>query len=240
MGPALRRQLSSRGAASLLAVVLCLALSGCITVPDPAPAPTTAQGPTEAPGYVDRLKATPVSQSTEAPANTDLPMFVTDSRNIACIFTTSQAGNLNQPWEPNNYGDRDHEAEPIIPVANCEMAAYPQPAQADIKDNCAGTNIGFLGGTAVLYPDKAVYGGCRAGVTAVEAAFGINGTPNPDLAEIPVLAPGSAMEAQGYRCAPLDDGVACANLAAGIGFFISATKYEIFGSAAEESTAPAA
>lgn len=232
MGIALRRP----GAllAAVLAAVLCLALSGCITVPDPAPVPTLSQGPTDPPDYVERLKATPVDKPTDAPDSSALPQFVTDSRNIACVFTTSQAGNLNQPWEPNNYGDRANEAAPIIPVANCEMASYPAPAQGDIADNCAGTNIGYLGGTALLYPDRAVYGGCRAGVTAVEAAFGIDGTANQDMASIPVLAPGHAMEAQGYRCAPLDDGVACANLAVGMGFFIAAGKYELFGPGTKE------
>lgn len=230
MGMALRRT------AALLAAMLffCVSLSGCITVPDPAPATATSQGPTDPLTYVERLKATPVVKPTDGLASTELPQFVTDSRNIACIFTTSQAGNLNLPWEPNNYGNSANEAAPIIPVAHCQMANYPTPAQNDIVDNCAGTNIGYLGGTALLYPDYAEYGGCRAGVTAVEAVFGFSGAAKQnsggqDMNSIAVLPPGNAMEAQGYRCAPLDDGVACANLADETGFFIAAKKYEIFG-----------
>lgn len=225
------------------AALLCLTLSGCITVPNPAPGPTHSQGPTDPPTYVERLKATPVVKPADNLSSSELPQFVTDSRNIACIFTTSQAGHLNLPWEPNNYGNSANEAAPIIPVAYCQMASYPAPAQNDIVDDCAGTNIGYLGGTALLYPDRAEYGGCRAGVTAVESVFGFSGSPSKnldgqDMGSIAVLPPGNALEAQGYRCAPLDDGVACANLADETGFFLAAKRYEIFGPGVQASAAP--
>ncbi|WP_146238817.1 hypothetical protein [Arthrobacter livingstonensis] len=207
---------------------MCLALSGCITVPteEPAPASTPAAGQ---PSYVDRLKATPVDKPTDGAASGTLPQFVTDSRNIACVFTTSRAGNLNQPWEPNNYGDAANAKAPTIPVVNCELASYPDPSAKDVTDDCAGTSIGYLGGTALLSPDKVGYGGCRAGATAVEASFGTDGTASEVMSQIPVLEQGRAMEAEGYRCAPMDDGVACANLATGLGFFAAAEKYELFG-----------
>jgi hypothetical protein len=186
---------------------------------------------------VDRLKATPVSQPGDAVTSGELPQFVTATRNIACVFTSSKAGHLNQPWEPNNFTDQANAAAPSIPVVNCQMVRYPQVLAADQHDNCAGTNIGFLGGTALLNPDTATYGSCRAGVTAVEAAYGAGGTANDVMGGIPVLASDEAMDAQGYRCASLDDGVACANLASGVGFFIAAEKYELF---AAGNTAPSA
>lgn len=225
------RTLATAGTWCAVAVAAAVALSGCITVPNNAE-PTATQGPTAPQGYVERLKATPVAQATGEPGAGDLPQFVSDTRNIACVFTTSRAGNLNQPWEPNNFSDGANAAAPLVPVVNCQMAGYPPVGEADKVGTCSGTHVGYLGGTALLDPEKAVYGGCRAGVTAVEAAFGPRGTVSQQMGEIPVLAQGSAMEAQGYRCAPLDDGVACANLATGTGFFISAGKYQIFGAEA--------
>lgn len=212
-------------------IVLALAaltLSGCISIPvgQASAAPATATAPLT---FLDRLKGMPVVKATEDANSGDLPQFVTDSRNIACVFTTSRNGNLNQPWEPNNYSDSANAASPIIPVVNCEMARYPQAVESDIKDNCSGTSIGYLGGTVLLLPNKVTYGGCRAGVTAVEAAFGVDGTANEVMGKIPVLEDGQAMEADGYRCSPLDDGVACANLASGLGFFVSDEKYQLFG-----------
>ncbi|WP_425865165.1 hypothetical protein [Arthrobacter sp. TWP1-1] len=233
-GPGFRR----RATAVVVVLFGSLALAGCITVPVNGGTPAATQGPTTPLTYVDRLKATPVAQATEDAVETELPQFVTDSRNIACVFTGSKAGNLNQPWEPNNFSDSAIAAAPTIPVVNCQMAGYPAVKEADQKDNCSGTNVGYLGGTAVLYPDAAIYGGCRAGVTAVEAAFGAKGTVTQEMASIPVLAPGQAIEAQGYRCAPMDDGVACANLASGLGFFVAAEKYELFGT--DKATAKAA
>lgn len=46
------------------------------------------------------------------------------------------------------------------------------------------------------------------------------------------------MEAQGYRCEPLDDGVARANLDDETGFFSAAKKYELFGPEAKAFAAP--
>lgn len=204
-------------------------LSGCITVPAVQGESTPAPGPSAPLTYVDRLKATPVGVPTEEPVTTELPQFVTDSRTIACVFTSSRAGHLNQPWEPDNFSDQANAAAPIVPVVNCQMARYPQVQSGVEHDDCAGTNVGFLGGTALLTPDAASYGGCRAGVTAVEAAFGPRGKVNQVMGAIPVLAADTAMEDQGYRCAPMDDGVACANLASGVGFFIAEGKYELFG-----------
>jgi hypothetical protein len=211
-----------------MGVLLCLALSGCISIPTGTPA-TAAATPPGPQSYLDRLKAAPVNKPTDAASATELPQFVTESRNVACVFTSSRNGNLNQPWEPNNFADSANAASPLIPVVNCELASYPDPARTDVTDNCAGTFKGYLGGTALLAPDKVSYGGCRAGVTAVEAAFGPAGTVSDAMAQIPVLADGTAMEAQGYRCAPMDDGVACANLSSGLGFYVAAQKYSLFG-----------
>lgn len=222
---------------AVTAAVLCAALSGCITVPTADPHPTTATktGPLT---YLERLKAAPaVKAAQDAGA---LPQFVNESRSIACVFTSSRAGNLNQPWEPNNFTDDANNTAPIIPVVNCELSSYPDPVKEDIVDNCAGTFAGYLGGTVLLAPDKVGYGGCRAGVTAVEAAFGPGGTVNETMGAIPVLAQDAAVDAAGYRCASLDDGVACANLASGLGFFVSREQYELFGPGHKApATAPA-
>lgn len=214
---------------SVLAAVAALSLAGCITVPVGGGEATATAGPTAPMTYVDRLKATPVAQPSDDAASTELPQFITENRNIACVFTTSRAGHVNQPWEPNNFNDSANAAAPIIPAVNCQMVSYPQVRAADVQDSCAGSNVGYLGGVATLLPEEAVYGGCRAGVTAMEAAFGAGGTVNQLMGSIPALVPGAAMESQGYRCAPMDDGVACANLASGLGFFLAAEKYEFFG-----------
>ncbi len=220
----------ARLAWSVVGVAVALGLSGCIAVPVAPTEPPATQVTTETAGYVDRLKAMPVAAVTENPVGETLQQFVTDSRNIACVFTSSRAGHLNQPWEPNNYTDSANAPAPIVPVVNCQMVNYPQVQEKDRTSNCAGTNIAYLGGTVLLDPAKAAYGNCRAGVTAVEASFGPRGTVSRELAELPVLSPGQAMDGQGYRCGALDDGVACANLAAGTGFFVAANTYELYGS----------
>lgn len=207
--------------------VSLLALTACISIPVAKPSAVPAS---QAPqSFLERLKAASVLKATEGSDANTHPQFVTDSRNIACVFTNSRNGNLDQPWEPNNFGDSANAASPIIPVVNCEMVRYPEPQKVDVKDNCSGTHIGYLGGTALLLPTAVSYGGCRAGVTAVEAAFGPEGTVNETMGQIPVLEDGAAMESAGYRCSPMDDGVACANLARGLGFFISGEKYQLFG-----------
>jgi hypothetical protein len=226
-GHGIRARATAKAAAlAVTALLVSAGLSGCITVPAPNPQPSAATktGPLS---YVERLKAAPVSKPAQEPDT--LAQFVTDSRAVACVFTTSRAGNLNQPWEPNNFTDQANASSPIIPVVNCELAAYPDPARGDVTDTCGGTFIGYLGGTVLLAPEKVSYGACRAGVTAMEAAFGPGGTVNDTMAAIPVLAPGAAIDSLGYRCASLDDGVACANLASGLGFFVSQQKYELFG-----------
>ena len=76
-------------------------------------------------------------------------------------------------------------------MAHCELAAYPKPAAGDIKDDCAGTGLGYLGGTALLTPDKATYGECRSGVTQMEATYGPKGSKSGPLSELPVLADGA-------------------------------------------------
>lgn len=228
------RPVAAWGAVGAAAV---LALSGCISMPVAPTEPSAVQPPEQSLSYVQRLKAMPVAQPSEDAIGQTLQQFVTDSRNTACVFTSSRAGHLNQPWEPNNYTDSANAAAPIIPVVNCQMVNYPPVQEKDRDGNCAGTNIGYLGGTVLLAPDKASYGGCRAGVTAIEAAFGPRGTVSEELAELPVLSPGQAMDGQGYRCGAMDDGVACANLAAGVGFFVDAQSYELFAPAA--TAAPA-
>ena len=42
----------------------------------------------------------------------------------------------------------------IVPVVQCELAIYPKPQAANIKDDCGGSGLGYLGGTVLLRPDK--------------------------------------------------------------------------------------
>ncbi|WP_026553701.1 hypothetical protein [Arthrobacter sp. 35W] len=203
---------------AVLAAVL-LGCTGCVTFTSPDPAAgTSAAAPSS---YLDRLKAAPVAtpaQEAPGPDGVAVTAFITEDRNIACAMTFSRAGQAASPWEPSNFDDDALKSAPLVPVVDCQLAGYPAPAAA--TDDCAGTHLGFLGGTVRLSPDAVAYGNCRAGVTAMEAAYGPKGTPSDILADLPILAPGQGIDASGYRCAPLDDGLACANLSNGVGFHI--------------------
>lgn len=214
---------------SAVAVAALLACTGCISITSPDPAATTTAGPP--PSYLDRLKAAPVATpSADAQSGTQqgegVWTFATEDHNIACVVAQSRAGQVNSPWEPNNFDSDELKSSPLVPVVDCQLARYPQPTKA--ADNCAGTNIGFLGGTVLLAPDTVAYGNCRAGVTAMEAAFGPNGRADGPLAGVAPLAKGQALDALGYRCVPLDDGVACANLSNGVGFYVDRDSYQAF------------
>jgi hypothetical protein len=124
-------------------------------------------------------------------------------------------------------------------VAHCQLANYPKPAAVDIKDDCAGTGLGYLGGTALLTPEKATYGECRSGVTQMEATYGPQGSRTGPLSELPVLADGANLERNGIRCSPYNHAVACGNDSGGVAFFVAKDHYEAFSKpAGTAATAP--
>lgn len=187
------------------------------------------------PGYVAPPPLPPLEQLQQAAladpasfrAGGDILSFITEDRNIVCSLTSARGEHLNLPYETNSFSDSANNKLATVPVAHCELAAYPKPAAGDIKDDCAGTGLGYLGGTALLTPDKATYGGCRSGVTQMEAAYGPRGSKSGPLAELTVLSEGQNLERNGLRCAAYNGGVACGNVSAGVGFFVARDRYEL-------------
>ena len=57
------------------------------------------------------------------------------------------------------------------------------------------------------------------------------------LAQLPVLADGQNLERNGLRCSAYNGGVACGNVSAGVGFFVSTERYELIPGP-DKSTAP--
>jgi hypothetical protein len=200
----------------------------------------------EDPGYVAPPPLPPLEQLERAAlvdpagfrAGQDVLSFITEDRNIVCSLTSAKGEHLNLPYELNTFTDSTNNKLATVPVAHCELAAYPKPAAGDVKDDCAGTGLGYLGGTALLTPEKATYGECRSGVTQMEAAYGPKGTKDGPLTELPVLAEGANLERNGLRCSAYNHGVACGNVSGGVAFFIARDHYEAFSQRAE-TAAPA-
>lgn len=202
---------------------------------------------TEDPGYVappplpplEQLEQAALVDPAEFQAGQDVLSFITEDRNIVCSLTSAKGEHLNLPYELNSFTDSANDKLATVPVAHCQLAAYPKPAAADVTDDCAGTGLGYLGGTALLTPDKATYGHCRSGVTQMEAAYGPKGSKSGLLTELPVLADGANLERNGLRCSAYNHGVACGNVSAGVAFFIARDHYEAISKPAE-TPAPAA
>jgi hypothetical protein len=196
---------------------------------------------TEDPGYVappplpplEQLEQAALVDAAEFRAGHDVLSFITEDRNIVCSLTSAKGEHLNLPYELNGFTDSANDKLATVPVAHCQLAAYPKPAAVDIKDDCAGTGLGYLGGTALLTPDKATYGECRSGVTQMEATYGPKGGKSGPLSELPVLADGANLERNGLRCSAYNHGVACGNVSGGVAFFVARDHYEAFSKAAE-------
>lgn len=219
----------ARRYATVLGVLsVLLACSGCISVSSPDP--SASAGPP--PSYLERIKTAKLVEPTSTAAKTlsdSVRGFVVGGKDIACVLTGSRNGQINSPLEPNNFTDPVNQPQPLVPVVQCELATYPVPTPQDVKDNCGGTGVGYLGGVALLKPDQVSYGSCRTGLTGMEAGGDDSSNIKKVLAQFPVLDEGKALDSQGYRCVPMDSGVACANLSNGVGFFIAKDKYELFG-----------
>ncbi|WP_435876363.1 hypothetical protein [Pseudarthrobacter oxydans] len=217
----------------MLAALFLLAATGCtVTVEDPgyvAPPPLPP---------IEQLEQAPLVDRQEFSRGDDVLSFITEDRTVACSLTAARGPHINLPYEQNSFSDSDNNKLAIVPVAHCELAGYPKPAPDDVADDCAGTNLGYLGGVALLTPDKATYGECRSGVTQMEATYGPRGNKAGPIAELAVLADGQNLERNGLRCSAYNGGVACGNVSAGVGFFVSENRYELISSP-PESTPPA-
>lgn len=211
------------GLARLSPVALfAVALAGCsVTVADPGYTPPPP------PPALEQLKQAPLTDPAAYAAGEDVLAFVTGDRSVVCALTSARGPHLNLPHEANNFGDPDNAKLATVPVAHCELAVYSAPAATDVRDDCAGTGLGYLGGAALLTPDRARYGECRSGVTQMEAEYGPKGKPDGPVSKLPVLPDGGNLERNGLRCSAYRSGVACGNVSAGVGFFVSRDHYEL-------------
>ena len=161
----------------------------------------------------------------------DILSFVTADRNVVCSLTSASGGHVNLPYEQNGFADPANNKLATVPVAHCELAVYPAPDAQDITDDCGGTGLGYLGGAALLTPERAGYGECRSGVTQQEAEYGPRGSRNGPISQLPVLDEGQNLERNGLRCSAYNGGVACGNVSAGVAFFVSRDRYELISDA---------
>ncbi|MBM7792335.1 hypothetical protein JOE60_000926 [Paenarthrobacter ilicis] len=206
----------------ILAALLLLVASGCsFATKDPDYVPPAPLPPLE------QLQQVPVTEQTTLSAGEGVTSFVTPDRNIVCAMTSSRGGHLNLPYQANTYSDAANNKFPVVPVVQCELAQYGKPDAADIADNCAGTGLGYLGGTVLLSPDKAVYGSCRSGVTQMESEYGPKGSRTGPISKLRELAEGQNIERNGLRCSAYNGGVACGNLSGGVAFFVSKDGYQL-------------
>ncbi|XAS73221.1 hypothetical protein VUN82_05065 [Micrococcaceae bacterium Sec5.1] len=206
----------------ILAALLMVLATGCsFATKDPDYVPPAPLPPLE------QLKQVPVTEQTALAAGEGVTAFVTPDRNIVCAMTSSKGAHLNVPYEANSYSDAANNKFAVVPVVHCELAKYAKPEIDDIADDCAGTGLGYLGGTVLLSPDKAVYGSCRSGVTQMESEFGPKGSRSGPISKLRELADGQNIERNGLRCSAYNDGVACGNVSGGVAFFVSREGYQL-------------
>jgi hypothetical protein len=206
----------------ILAALLMVLATGCsFATRDPDYVPPAPLPPLE------QLKQVPVTEQTTLAAGEGVTAFVTPDRNIVCAMTSSRGGHLNVPYEANSYSDAANNKFAVVPVVHCELAKYAKPDLTDVADDCAGTGLGYLGGTVLLSPDKAVYGSCRSGVTQMESEFGPKGGRSGPISKLRELADGQNIERNGLRCSAYNNGVACGNVSGGVAFFVSREGYQL-------------
>ncbi|MET3902377.1 hypothetical protein [Paenarthrobacter sp. 4246] len=215
----------------ILAAALLVLTTGCsFATEDPDYVPPAPLAPLE------QLQQVPVTEQTTLSAGEDVTAFVTKDRTIVCALTSARGGHLNLPYEANSYSDAANNKFAVVPVAHCELAKYAKPDLADIADDCAGTGLGYLGGTVLLSPDKAVYGSCRSGVTQMESEFGPKGSRNGPISKLRELADGQNIERNGLRCSAYNGGVACGNVSGGVAFFVTPEGYQLISDAGKTVT----
>jgi len=215
----------------ILAALLMVLATGCsFATKDPDYVPPAPLPPLE------QLKQVPVTEQTTLAAGEGVTAFVTPDRNIVCAMTSSRGGHLNVPYEANSYSDAANNKFAVVPVVHCELAKYAKPDLTDVADDCAGTGLGYLGGTVLLSPDKAVYGSCRSGVTQMESEFGPKGSRSGPISKLRELADGQNIERNGLRCSAYNGGVACGNVSGGVAFFVSRQGYQLISDGGKEVT----
>lgn len=218
----------------ILAALILLTATACtITTKDPGYVP-----PPPKPA-LEQLEQAPLVDPEGFSAGEDVVSFITEDRNVVCSLTSARGEHVNLPYEENSFSDSANNRFATVPVAHCELASYAKPAAGDVTDDCAGTGLGYLGGTALLTPDAARYGECRSGVTQMEAAYGPKGSKTGPLAQLRVLTEGQNIERNGLRCSAYNGGVACGNVSAGVAFFVARDRYELV-SKVSETASPAA
>lgn len=176
---------------------------------------------------LEQLQQVPVTSQTTLSAGEDVMAFVTPDKNIVCAMTSSRGGHMNLPYEANSYSDAANNKFAVVPVVHCELAKYGTPDPGDIADDCAGTGLGYLGGTVLLTPEKATYGSCRSGVTQMESEFGPKGSRQGPVSKLRELPDGQNIERNGLRCSAYNGGVACGNISGGVAFFVSREGYQL-------------
>jgi hypothetical protein len=212
----------------VLAALFLLTATACsITTVDPGYVPPPPLAP------LDQLEQAALVDPAGYSAGEGVLSFITSDHNVACSLTSARGEHINLPYEANSFSDPANNKLATVPVAHCELAAYAKPSAGDVKDDCAGTGLGYLGGTALLTPDTVSYGGCRSGVTQMEAAYGPKGSKSGPLSQLPVLAEGQNIERNGLRCAADNGGVACGNVSAGVAFFVARDRYELISKESE-------
>lgn len=207
--------------ATLAALVMVLAAGCSFATKDPDYVPPAPLPPLE------QLQQVPVTEQTTLSAGEDVTAFVTADKNIVCAMTSARGGHLNLPYEANSYSDAANNKFAVVPVVHCELAKYAKPDTGDIADDCAGIGLGYLGGTVLLTPEKAVYGSCRSGVTQMESEFGPKGSRDGPISKLRELADGQNIERNGLRCSAYNGGVACGNVSGGVAFFVSREGYQL-------------
>lgn len=199
------------------------ALTGCVEVPvsNPAPSPEPDLAQREELAAMPEL---PVSELQTF--NEEVAAFLSEDRNTYCAITTEQGGVINSPVDPRLSGGQRDDTVLEVPAVYCELARYPEPAE--VTDDCYGTNLGFKGGTVLLAAKDVSYGGCRVGMTLMEAELGPGaGDGESPLTRLPVLEDGMAVELNGFRCGSADRGIVCVESATGLGFVASAEAFEM-------------
>ncbi|MDD1475590.1 hypothetical protein [Arthrobacter sp. H16F315] len=185
---------------------------------------------------LEQLKQAPLADASKYAVGQDLLSFVSADRNVVCSLTSARGEHVNLPYEQNGFADSANNKLATVPVAHCELASYPAPEATDILDTCGGTGLGYLGGVALLTPERAGYGECRSGVTEQEAEFGPRGSHTGSISELPVLDEGKNLERNGLRCSAYNGGVACGNVSAGVAFFVSRDHYELIQNAGKQGS----
>ncbi|MBT2533109.1 hypothetical protein J7E83_13450 [Arthrobacter sp. ISL-48] len=217
-----------RTVVGILAALFLLTATACsITTVDRGYVPPPPLAP------LDQLEQAALVDPAGYSAGEGVLSFITEDHNVACSLTSARGEHLNLPYEANSFSDPANNKLATVPVAHCELAAYAKPSADDVKDDCAGTSLGYLGGTALLTPDTVRYGDCRSGVTQMEAAYGPKGSKSGPLTQLPVLADGQNIERNGLRCSAYNGGVACGNVSAGVAFFVARDRYELIFKAPE-------